>query len=82
MCRLDDDRDLSLEPIEMPCPSCGGDGGFDVPHGYDPRDGSLRTHWCECRTCGGSGAEFVEVLPVTFEDLEELDHLEQESATP
>jgi hypothetical protein len=72
MCDLDEDRDLSLEPIKVPCPSCGGDGGFDVPHDIDRRDGSLLTHWSECRTCGGTGDDYLEVLPLEEEDLEQL----------
>jgi hypothetical protein len=65
---------LFYEPIPQPCERCGGDGGFDVPHDIDRRDGSLMTHWVECTACGGTGdGAPLEMLPLELEDLDYLD---------
>ena len=46
----------------LPCPECGGDGGWERPTGsYNVIDGSVSTTWQECRACDGSGeAEFTD----------------------
>ena len=68
-----DEPDLFYDPIPSACERCGGDGGFDVPHGVDYRDGSLLTHWVECTAWGGTGDNFLEVLPLEEWDLDYLD---------
>lgn len=55
------------------CEECGGDGGWDVPYDYDPRDGSQLTAWRACRTCNGDGWYMVEDEPMTMEDALQLD---------
>lgn len=67
------DADMFYEAIPSACERCGGDGGFDVPYSYDPRDGGLITYWAECTACGGTGDDFLEVLPLEEEDLDYLD---------
>lgn len=65
----------------MPCPECGGDGGFECPTGtYSHIDGSLHTVWRECRACDGAGDAEVTVQPITMEDLtmEEALRLDEE----
>lgn len=54
----------------MPCPKCGGDKGFDVPHDIDRNNGDMVCHWVECRYCGGEGDEEIELEPITMEDLD------------
>lgn len=56
----------------MPCAECGGDGGFDVPHDIDRRDGGLITHWQECRACSGTGDYIAVLSPVMLEDLDHV----------
>lgn len=55
------------------CPECGGDGGWDVPHGVNYHDGSPLTHWQKCLGCGGKGEVEIETQPMTLEDALELD---------
>lgn len=50
------------------CDACGGDGGWDAPHGVDYRDGSLLTHWQPC-ACGGSGEVEDDSVLIDEEDL-------------
>lgn len=58
---------------QVQCEECGGDGGWDVPYDYDPRDGAQRTHWRECGSCNGDGWYVVEDEPLTLEDALDLD---------
>ena len=61
----------------VPCPYCEGVGGWEgSPYGYDPRDGSLLTHWHHCDHCNREGWVCEAVHPCTLEDLEEVDELE------
>jgi C4-type Zn-finger protein len=53
----------------MPCPECGGDGGFSEPVGMDPFTGHIRERVWECRACGGTGETDVELEPIALEDL-------------
>jgi uncharacterized Zn finger protein len=53
----------------IPCPRCGGDRGFDVPHDINRYNGDLLTHWVECRECGGQGDIEIELDPIEMEDL-------------
>lgn len=53
----------------IPCTECGGDGGWDVPHDIDRRDGSLITHWRPCSCCAGTGSEEIKLEPVTEEEI-------------
>jgi hypothetical protein len=43
------------------CPACNGDGGFDIPTGYDPNDGSLTGYFSECVDCSGKGEYLADV---------------------
>lgn len=56
---------------EMPCETCGGDGGWSVPTGIDYRDGSLIERDVACEACEGTGLIWIELEPVTEEDIME-----------
>jgi hypothetical protein len=57
---------------EEPCQSCGGDGGFDVPHDIDRVNGGMITHWVRCEPCGGTGHQSTTMVPVTLADIERI----------
>jgi hypothetical protein len=55
----------------MPCETCGGDGGWSVPTDIDYRDGSLIERDVACEACEGTGLIWIELEPVTEEDIME-----------
>jgi DnaJ-class molecular chaperone len=61
---------LKIEPLEVrivTCEACDGEGWVDVSTSLSGDSDVQR----RCRVCHGSGAELVEVVPVTLEELEE-----------
>lgn len=62
------------EPFELttrrvPCPECGGDGGFSYPVGLNSRTGELIERVQPCVACEATGEVEIEVEPITMEDL-------------
>lgn len=57
------------ETRTVPCDSCGGDRGWDVPYDIGRRDGSLVTYWRECTACDDAGEYEVELQPIEMGDL-------------
>jgi hypothetical protein len=56
----------------IPCPECGGDGGWAVPIDVDRRDGSLIERWDRCYAREATGEVEIEVEPIEMEDLESV----------
>lgn len=56
---------------EVSCSKCGGDGGWSVPIGIDHLDGSLLERVEACEACEATGLVFVEMEPVTEEEIME-----------
>jgi endogenous inhibitor of DNA gyrase (YacG/DUF329 family) len=62
---------MNVELRIIPCPACGGDGGWDVEVSHDPFRDTIRYQRVECTTCGTAGEIEIEVEPIEMEDLEQ-----------
>ena len=64
----------------VPCPECGGDGGWSYPVSHDPFRNTIREAVQECQDCGGTGEIEIELQPVELEDLEAEQRAEERRA--
>jgi hypothetical protein len=59
------------DQVEVSCPECNGDSGWEVITGYSSRDGEPTGYWEECPCCEGRGGGWIDAEPRTLEDLDD-----------
>jgi len=55
----------------IPCPSCLGDKGHEVPYDINRFNGDCICYWQHCSTCGAEGDVEIELEEIEMEDLDE-----------